>query len=416
MTKYLDLFLTALQALSVNRLRTFLTVLGIVIGVGSVIAMVSVGRGANEQITARIQNIGTNLLFIGPGQVQQGGLALGFGSAQTLTYDDAVALNSEPELLSMITAAVPFNQTFRQVVGNGTNWNTRVIGTTPDYWWVRNYQLAAGEFFNQQQFDAASAVAILGADVADQLFPESDPIGQNIRIGQATFRVIGVFARKGAGALGNEDDVVVIPLTTFFRSITRQVAARGGSPTVNTIIVQVAERDRMQDAIEAIGAILRQRHRVSQDDFIIRSQEDMLALANQITGIFTLLLGSIAGISLVVGGIGIMNIMLVSVTERTREIGIRKAVGARRREILYQFLTEAVVVSVTGGLLGILLGFGLSRLISTFEINGQRIPTLVSPDAILLAVGVSAIIGLFFGIYPAARAARLNPIEALRYE
>ncbi len=416
MTKYLDLFLTALQALSVNRLRTFLTVLGIVIGVGSVIAMVSVGRGANEQITARIQNIGTNLLFIGPGQVQQGGLALGFGSAQTLTYDDAVALNSEPELLSMITAAVPFNQTFRQVVGNGTNWNTRVIGTTPDYWWVRNYQLAAGEFFNQQQFDAASAVAILGADVADQLFPESDPIGQNVRIGQATFRVIGVFARKGAGALGNEDDVVVIPLTTFFRSITRQVAARGGSPTVNTIIVQVAERGRMQDAIEAIGAILRQRHRVSQDDFIIRSQEDMLALANQITGIFTLLLGSIAGVSLVVGGIGIMNIMLVSVTERTREIGIRKAVGARRREILYQFLTEAVVVSVTGGLLGILLGFGLSRLISTFEVNGQRIPTLVSPDAILLAVGVSAIIGLFFGIYPAARAARLNPIEALRYE
>jgi putative ABC transport system permease protein len=416
MTKYFDLTLTALQALSVNRLRTFLTVLGIVIGVGSVIAMVSVGRGANEQITARIQNIGTNLLFIGPGQVQQGGLALGFGSAQTLTYEDAMALAGEPELLSMVTAVVPFNQTFRQVVGNGTNWNTRIVGTSPDYWWVRNYQLAAGDFFTQQQYDAASAVAVLGADVADQLFPESDPIDQRIRIGQATFRVIGVFARKGAGALGNEDDVVVIPLTTFYRTITRQVAARGGSPTVNTIIVQVDDRGRMRDAIEAIGAILRQRHRVSQDDFIIRSQEDMLALANQITGIFTLLLGSIAGISLVVGGIGIMNIMLVSVTERTREIGIRKAVGARRRDVLFQFLTEAVVVSVAGGVLGILLGFALSRLISTIEINGQKIPTVVAPDAILLAVGVSAVIGLFFGIYPAARAARLNPIEALRYE
>jgi putative ABC transport system permease protein len=416
MTKYFDLTLTALQALSVNRLRTFLTVLGIVIGVGSVIAMVSVGRGANEQITARIQNIGTNLLFIGPGQVQQGGLALGFGSAQTLTYEDAMALAGEPELLSMVAAVVPFNQTFRQVVGNGTNWNTRIVGTSPDYWWVRNYQLAAGDFFTQQQYDAASAVAVLGADVADQLFPESDPIDQSIRIGQATFRVIGVFARKGAGALGNEDDVVVIPLTTFYRTITRQVAARGGSPTVNTIIVQVDDRGRMRDAIEAIGAILRQRHRVSQDDFIIRSQEDMLALANQITGIFTLLLGSIAGISLVVGGIGIMNIMLVSVTERTREIGIRKAVGARRRDVLFQFLTEAVVVSVAGGVLGILLGFALSRLISTIEINGQKIPTVVAPDAILLAVGVSAVIGLFFGIYPAARAARLNPIEALRYE
>jgi putative ABC transport system permease protein len=378
--------------------------------------MVSVGRGANEQITARIQNIGTNLLFIGPGQVQQGGLALGFGSAQTLTYEDAMALAGEPELLSMVTAVVPFNQTFRQVVGNGTNWNTRIVGTSPDYWWVRNYQLAAGDFFTQQQYDAASAVAVLGADVADQLFPESDPIDQRIRIGQATFRVIGVFARKGAGALGNEDDVVVIPLTTFYRTITRQVAARGGSPTVNTIIVQVDDRGRMRDAIEAIGAILRQRHRVSQDDFIIRSQEDMLALANQITGIFTLLLGSIAGISLVVGGIGIMNIMLVSVTERTREIGIRKAVGARRRDVLFQFLTEAVVVSVAGGVLGILLGFALSRLISTIEINGQKIPTVVAPDAILLAVGVSAVIGLFFGIYPAARAARLNPIEALRYE
>lgn len=256
---------------------------------------------------------------------------------------------------------------------------------------------------------------MLGSNVATDLFGGMDPIGQTIRINQVSFRVIGVMESKGSQSMGNQDDIVIVPLTTLLQKLNRQRTARGGQ-NVNTIYVQVADEKLMSDAVEQIGALLRERHRTPQDDFTIRSQEDLLSTATQITGVMTLLLGSIAGISLVVGGIGIMNIMLVSVTERTREIGIRKAIGAKKRDILTQFLIEAIVVSLAGGAIGLMLGAGLSMLIGRIPLGGQTLNTVVSADAVALAVGVSAAIGIFFGIYPATRAASLNPIDALRYE
>jgi putative ABC transport system permease protein len=261
---------------------------------------------------------------------------------------------------------------------------------------------------------------VLGATVADTLFPGTDPVGQTVKLNLGgrtgpTFRVVGVMERKGGTGFGNQDDQVIVPLTTMQTRLAQQRTARGAR-NVGSINVQMIEGVDSATAIEQVGAVLREEHRTAQDDFTIQSQEDLLAVANQITGVLTVLLGSIAGISLVVGGIGIMNIMLVSVTERTREIGIRKAVGAKRRDILTQFLTEAIVVSVLGGALGVAIGAGLAQIVSGIDMGGQRLQTLVAPDAVLLAFGVSAAIGLFFGIYPAARAARLNPIEALRYE
>jgi putative ABC transport system permease protein len=275
-------------------------------------------------------------------------------------------------------------------------------------------------FISPQHLEGRSTVIVLGATVADELFPEGDPVGQSVKVNVGgrtgpTFRVVGVLERKGGTGFGNQDDQAVVPLTTMQTRLAGQRTARGAR-NVGTINVQIAEGAASAEAVEQVAGVLREAHRVSQDDFTIQSQEDLLAVASQVTGTLTLLLGAIAGISLVVGGIGIMNIMLVSVTERTREIGIRKAVGARRRDILAQFLTEAVVVSVIGGALGVGIGAGLAGLLATLDMNGQRLQTLVAPDAVLLAFGVAAAIGLFFGIYPAARAARLNPIEALRYE
>lgn len=404
----------ALRSLAANKLRTALTMLGMIIGVGAVIALMSVGKGAQARITSQIQGMGTNLLFITPGAQQEGGVRMGQGTMPTLTLQDAEAI-ADPTNVPAVTAVAPEATAFSQVIAGPQNTFTRVVGTTPSYETVRNFHVAAGEFISTQHLDGRSSVAVLGANTAADLFGGIDPIGQNIRIGQATFRVIGVMETKGSQAMGNQDDLVIVPLTTLLQRLTAQRAVRGGQ-TVGTIYVQVADQKLMPTAIEQIAELLRQRHRVAQDDFTIRSQEDLLATASQITGIMTILLGSIAGISLVVGGIGIMNIMLVSVTERTREIGIRKAVGAKRRDILVQFLIEAAVVSLVGGAIGILLGTGLSTLIGRFDIGGQNLPTVVSPDAVLLAVGVSAGIGLFFGIYPAVKAARLNPIEALRYE
>jgi putative ABC transport system permease protein len=289
------------------------------------------------------------------------------------------------------------------------------MGITPSYENVRNFHVAEGEFINRQHMDGRSTVAVLGANVATDLFGEGDPIGQNVRVGRVNFRVVGVMEKKGSQATGNQDDMILVPLTTLLQRLTNQRTARGGQ-NVNTIYVQVKDDASMTAAVEQIGELLRQRHRTAQDDFTIRSQDELLSAVSQITGTLTFLLGAIAGISLVVGGIGIMNIMLVSVTERTREIGIRKAVGAKRRDILIQFLIEAALVSVVGGAIGIALGTGLSQLINRVSLGGQTLTTVVSMDAVGLAVGVSAAIGLFFGIYPATKAASLNPIQALRYE
>src|SRR6266851_3999648 len=387
----------ALRALGANKLRTTLTMLGIIIGVSAVIALMSIGRGAQAQVTAQIQSLGTNLLFIRPGATKdQGGVRSSAGNAASLTLDDADAIATLPN----VVATAPELGTGAQMLANGQNVSSRVTGVTDNYAVVRNTNVAVGDWISKQQVDGRSSVVVLGDSVAKQLFPDSDPVGQNVRmsVGGRTgtnFRVIGVTEMKGGSGLGNTDDQVNVP---------------------------VASEALMDDTVSQIGDLLRARHKVAQDDFTIQSQQDFLNTFNQIAGTFTLLLGAIAGISLVVGGIGIMNIMLVSVTERTREIGIRKAVGARRRDILTQFLVEAIVVSVLGGVIGIAIGAGLAGVISTVQVPGNggaaasNLQTQVGADSVMLAFFVSAAVGLFFGIYPATRASRLNPIEALRYE
>jgi len=404
----------ALRALSANKLRSSLTMLGMIIGVAAVITLVSVGRGAQNQVTQQIASLGTNLLFVTPGSTQEGGVRTAQGSAQTLTLEDAQAI-AAPGAVPGVVAVAPELRFFGQIVAGGQNVNSALVGVTADYAQVRNYQVADGDFISTQQVDSHSSVAVLGASVAQQLFADTSPVGQEIKVNRVTLRVIGVLQAKGSQASGNQDDLVLVPITTMQNRLMAQRTARGGR-TVSTINVQVDNQKDIDAAIQGIGDLLRERHRVSQDDFTIRSQEDMQQAFQQVTGIFTLLLGSIAGISLVVGGIGIMNIMLVSVTERTREIGIRKAVGARRRDILMQFLIESLVVALVGGGIGILTGMGLSRVVSGIQFSNQTIRTAVSLDAILLAFLVSGAIGVFFGIYPATRAARLNPIDALRYE
>ncbi|HEV8638221.1 MAG TPA: ABC transporter permease [Chloroflexota bacterium] len=409
----------AIRALGANKLRTVLTMLGIIIGVGAVIALMSVGRGAQVQITSSIQSMGTNLLFVRPNFTERGGVRSGQGQAPTLTFEDALAL-VEPGRAPSVALVAPELNTFGQLIAGPQNYNTRVVGVTAEYQEVRNFRPSSGEFVTRAHVDGLSTVIVLGATVAENLFGEADPVGQTVKlsIGGRTglnFRVVGVMERKGGSGFGNQDDQAFVPLTTMQSRLFGQRTARG-LRNVSVINVQAVDEGQMKAAVEQIGQVLRERHRVNQDDFVVQSQEDFLQVAGQITGVMTALLGSIAGISLVVGGIGIMNIMLVSVTERTREIGIRKAVGARRRDILAQFLTEAVVVSLVGGGIGVALGVLLSTAIAQIDLGGQRLETLVAPDAVLLAFGVSAAIGLFFGIYPAARAARLNPIEALRYE
>ncbi len=408
---------TAIRALAANKLRALLTMLGIMIGVAAVISLMSVGRGAQAAVTDQIQGLGTNLLFVRPGSTQQGGIRAGQGSAQTLSLEDAQAI---AEQVDSVVGVAPEVGGFAQLVASGQNWSTRITGTTEDYPDVRNFHVADGDFFTRQQVDSRAAVAVLGSTVAQNLFGDLDPVGETVRISVGgrsgvSFRVIGVMETKGGTGLGNQDDQVFVPLTAYQTRLTPARTVRG-SYQVNTINVQVADAKLMDEATQDIGDLLRQRHRVTQDDFTIQSQADYLNTAAQVTGIMTVLLGAIAGISLVVGGIGIMNIMLVSVTERTREIGIRKAIGARRRDILLQFLVEAAVVSVFGGLIGMGIGIGLAHLLSGIPLNGQKLTTLVTPDAVVLSVTVSAAVGLFFGIYPATRAARLRPIEALRYE
>ncbi|MBI2940537.1 MAG: ABC transporter permease [Chloroflexi bacterium] len=409
-------FRVAFQALSANRLRSALTMLGIIIGVGAVIGLTAVGRGAQLAVTQQIQSMGTNLLFVRPGFTQQGGIRSAAGSAPTLSIEDGEAIARE---IMGVTAVVPETGSFAQVIAQGQNVNTRVTGTNDQYPDVRNHRVADGEFFTQQEFESRSSVVVLGANVARTLFGDVSPVGQTVSISQGarrlSFRVIGVMAAKGGTGFGNQDDVVFVPLTTLQQRLFRQ-QARGGQQLVGTLNVQIAEESETDRVVQDIGDLLRSRHRVAQDDFTIQSQEDILETAGQVTGIMTILLGAIAGISLLVGGIGIMNIMLVSVTERTREIGIRKAVGARRRDILMQFLIESLVVSAVGGLVGIVLGVGIAQALGQVSLNGQALRTVVTFDSVLLACVVSAAIGVFFGIYPASRAARLHPIEALRYE
>ena len=408
----------AVRALGANKLRSALTMLGVIIGVSAVISLMSIGTGLREQVSAQIRGLGTNLLFITPGAQQTGGVRAAAGTRPTLTLDDSEALLTSG--VASVVDTAPQQDSGAQLVAGGQNWRSRVSGVTPSFQFVRNFQVSLGEFINDQHMQNRSRVMVLGANVAQQLFGDSDPVGETIRANRQNFRVIGVLESKGASAFRNQDDVVFMPLTTMQTRFNR-FRGRGGATNVSSIAVQLTGEDAVDGAVQEIAALLRERHNVAQDDFTILSQKDILETVGQVTAGITLFLGAVAGISLLVGGIGIMNIMLVSVTERTREIGIRKALGAKRSDILMQFLIEATVVSLLGGGVGVAIGIGGSRLLSGVQLptpggTGQALQTVVPPDAIILAFVVSAAIGLFFGIYPALRAARLNPIEALRYE
>jgi putative ABC transport system permease protein len=397
----------AMRALARNKMRSILTMLGIIIGVGAVIAMVGLGQGAQQQVQAQIAAMGSNLLFVGSGTVNRGGLRMGFGATKTLLYPDMTAILRE---CPAVAAAAPGAGASAQVVYENDNWSTRLNGTEPQYFDIRNWPVANGSVFSQSDVDTVANVAVIGETVRKNLFGAVNPVGQTVRINNIPFKVLGVLAPKGtSAAMGqDQDDVIFVPLTTLQKKIS-------GQDWLNFIMVSAQSRDASYAAQQQIEGLLRDRHRIrpgTDDDFFVRNLADMADLADQASRVFTLLLASIASVSLLVGGIGIMNIMLVSVTERTREIGIRMAIGATEADVQRQFLIEAVVLSLIGGAIGIVFGVGSSLLIT----NVLGWPVLVSPLAIVIAVVFSAAVGIFFGFYPARKAAGLDPIEALRYE
>jgi putative ABC transport system permease protein len=401
----------ALRALRVNKLRSTLTMLGIIIGVAAVITMIAVGSGAQARVEDQIKSLGSNLLMLLPGSVTAGGVRMGAGSRNTLTEADAYAIRRE---IADIQASAPQLRGTGQVVAGNNNWSTVFYGVNPDYFEARNWVIATGNGFEPADLTGAAKVALLGETVAKSLFGESDPVGQVVRIRKVPFTVIGTLQRKGQSLMGqDQDDVILMPISTARNRVLGGSTAR--QRTVGSIFVKVREGADMKEAENEIRSLLRQRHRLqpgADDDFTLRNLSEVLAAREESSRIMTLLLAAVASVSLLVGGIGIMNIMLVSVTERTREIGLRMAVGARGRDILSQFLVEAVTLALIGGLLGIALGVAGSYAIGHFA----EWHTELDFDAIILAVGFAAAVGVFFGFYPARKASRLLPIEALRYE
>jgi putative ABC transport system permease protein len=398
----LQLSLIALRSLLQQKVRTALTMLGVIIGVGAVIVMVSIGQGAKQRIEGQIQGLGTNLLIIRPGLSRRGPVRS--SNVETLTSDDAAAIARLPN----VAAIAPEAGKTAQVKYLAANTSTTVLGTTEAWLSVNNFTLRAGRFIDSQDDRSSAKVAVLGATPAAELFEGVDPVGERIKIKGANYEVIGVLESKGQSGYRNPDDQIIVPLNTAQRRLF-------GLRSVRSINVQVATEEAMDSVQTAVEALLRERHRIApgaDPDFNIRNQKEIMETMGAVSDTFTALLAAVAAVSLLVGGIGIMNIMLVSVTERTREIGIRKAVGARRRDIMFQFLVESVVLSGLGGVVGIAAGVGVSRVVAatgTFQ-------TAVSSDSIALAFGVSAGIGIFFGLYPARKAAQLDPIEALRHE
>ncbi len=406
--RYLQILKVAYRALGKNKMRSGLTMLGIIIGVGAVIAMIGIGQGAKKMVNDQISSLGENLLNIFPGSQQSGGVRFGAGTVQTLTEDDATAIKANCPAVEWVTPVV---RSGAQIIAGNQNWATSVQGYSPDFPNIRSWPMQSGTFFTDQDVKGSTKICVLGQTVANNLFPGEDPVGQLIRVNRLPFRVIGVLAAKGQNSFGqDQDDIVVAPYTTVLTKLSRS-----DHNHINYIMASAYSKDQMDQATTQITDLLRQRHKIpfgQDDDFTIRSQLDIAQAVNSTSTVMSLLLGAIASVSLIVGGIGIMNIMLVSVTERTREIGIRMAVGARGRDIMIQFLAESIVLSVLGGIAGILLGIASSKLITLI----LHWPILTSPAAIALAFFFSGFVGVFFGFYPARKASFLDPIEALRYE
>ncbi|MDB4948946.1 MAG: multidrug transporter substrate-binding protein [Gemmatimonadetes bacterium] len=395
----------AWQSILKNKMRTLLTMLGIVIGVGAVIVMVAVGQGAQSQIQASISSLGTNLILVLPGATQQGGVSQGAATFNRLTIEDAQKLKAEGSTLAAVS---PLVQTRLVVIGPAGNWRTSINGVSPDYFTIRDWTVTSGDVFTDADVKAARKIAILGATVAKSLFPDGDPTGSQVQIGHVPFTVTGVMAAKGQNATGqDQDDVILMPYTTAQNRLS-------GNVRLGQILVSTFSPNDIPAAQDEIAAIMRESHRLGDnpDDFTVRNQTEIAKAATSTTSVMSGLLAAIASVSLLVGGIGIMNIMLVSVTERTREIGIRMAIGARGSDVLTQFLVESVVMSILGGIVGLLVGYGGSMLLG--HLTGWS--TVVPLSSVFIAVGFSAGVGVFFGYYPARKAAALNPIQALRYE
>ena len=402
-----EIFGESVRALQRNKMRAGLTMLGVIIGVGSVVATFAIGQGAKAQVQEQIRSLGSNVIMVFSGSNQAGGVRGGTGTFQALTPDDAKAIVSE---CPSVKVASPTVRTAAQIVAADQNWNTGVQGGDENYLTVREWPIDSGRGFTTSDVRAAAKVCLLGTTTARQLFGDADPVGATIRIKKLPFQVIGVLASKGSTSWGqDQDDIVVAPLTTVQQKLLNSRLR------INSILVSAQDESLVDQAIDEISALLRQRHRLGQsepDDFMVRSQAEIADTAASTSQVMTLLLSSVALVSLLVGGIGIMNIMLVSVTERTREIGVRRALGARGNDILLQFLAESALVSLIGGAIGVGLGIGIAKIVSKVAMW----PTLIGADSIAIAFGFSALVGLFFGYYPARIAARLDPIESLRYE
>ena len=409
MISFSSTFKLSFRALRVNKMRSALTMLGIVIGVGAVIAMLAVGTGASSQISEQISKMGSNMIMVVPGTTTAGGVRMGAGTQSTLTMDDAVAIEKE---CSSVSAVAPVQNGAAQVISGHLNWSTGIVGTTPGMLEVRDWPLSSGRSFTAQDVRSATKVCLLGQTVVDNLFGSADPLGQIIRIKKIPFTVIGVLGPKGQSPNGqDQDDTIYLPVTTALKKLFGTTFPG----TVKTVMVKAKSSADLSIAERQITELLKQRHHISarqDNDFTVRNLTQMMQTAEQSSNVMTMLLGAIASVSLLVGGIGIMNIMLVSVTERTREIGIRMAIGAKTWDIRYQFIIEALTLSMIGGTVGIAVGLGGSSLLSMMA----GWPTVVSVPSILLSFGFSGLIGIFFGYYPAYKASLLDPIDALRYE
>ena len=403
--KKTTLFKVAAQSIGKNKMRTMLTMLGIVIGVGAVIIMVAIGNGAQTAVQSSINSLGTNLIMVMPGNFNQGGVSQGQGAVSRLTIEDADKLKREGTLLAGVS---PIVQTRTQVIANGTNWRTSIQGVSTDFLGIRDWSVTSGDFFTDVDLRSSRKVAVVGQTLVENLFAGGDPVGSQIQIGRVPFTIVGVLRDKGQNAGGmDQDDVVLVPYTTAQTRLS-------GNVRIGQIVASAYSVDDIAAAQEEVSAIMREAHNLqgAPDDFTVRNQSEIAEAATSTTRVMSALLAAIASISLLVGGIGIMNIMLVSVTERTREIGIRLAIGARGSDVLTQFLVESIVMSVLGGIVGLGLGVGGAMLVAT--LTGWTVATPLS--AVVLAVGFSAAVGVFFGFYPARKAAALNPIQALRYE